>query len=158
MPKIKIDNIEYEFENVECILAGSNIGYGRANNIGLKKTTTKYAIILNPDTTLHPTAIENYINATKIITEFAIMGPYIQEEKNKEDKNYLNNLKPIQVFNVKGFAIQASPETMANNATRWLGHLWNYTGKGVRLPIRVLGSIDEFLKQVNYNSSSDTHI
>ena len=53
---------------------------------------------------------------------------------------------------VDGFAIQASKETMENNATAWLGHLWNTAGKGVRLPIRVLGSIDEFLKQINYNS------
>ena len=98
-------NIEKKFSNVECILTGSNFGYGKSNNIGLNKTTTKYALILNPDTTLHPTAIENFIKAAKKITEFAIMGPYIQEEKNKEDKNYLNNLQPIPVNNVKGFAM-----------------------------------------------------
>ena len=39
--------------NVECILTGKNFGYGKANNIGLKKVKTKYALILNPDTTLH---------------------------------------------------------------------------------------------------------
>ena len=27
--------------NVECILTGSNFGYGKSNNIGLNKTTTK---------------------------------------------------------------------------------------------------------------------
>ena len=76
----------------------------------------------------------------------------------KDERNILDPMRSVvdrdkvAGANVKGFAIQASPETMANNATRWLGHLWNYTGKGVRLPIRVLGSIDEFLKQVNYNS------
>ena len=40
--KIKED-LEKEFSNVECILAGSNIGYGSAINIGLKKVKTKYA-------------------------------------------------------------------------------------------------------------------
>jgi len=44
--------IEQEFSNVECILSGNNLGYGKANNIGLKKVTSKYALILNPDTTL----------------------------------------------------------------------------------------------------------
>ena len=44
--------IEEEFKNVECILTGENFGYGKANNIGLKKVKTKYALILNPDTEL----------------------------------------------------------------------------------------------------------
>ena len=98
-------NIENEFSNVECILTGANFGYGKSNNIGLKKVLTKYALILNPDATLHPTAIENFIKTTKEITEFAIMGPYFQEEKDKENKNYLNSLPPEQVANVKGFAM-----------------------------------------------------
>ena len=33
--------IEKEFENVKCILSGENIGYGKGNNIGLKKVKTK---------------------------------------------------------------------------------------------------------------------
>ena len=98
-------NIEKEFRNVECILTGANLGYGKSNNIGLKNVTTKYALILNPDTTLHPSALENFIKTIEKITEFAIMGPYIQEEKNNNDKNYLKNSSPIQVTNVKGFAM-----------------------------------------------------
>ena len=39
------ENIETEFVNVECVLTGDNIGYGAANNIGLKKTISKYALI-----------------------------------------------------------------------------------------------------------------
>ena len=46
-------SIEREFTNVECILTGENFGYGKANNVGLKKVKTKYALILNPDATLH---------------------------------------------------------------------------------------------------------
>ena len=99
------ENLEKEFSNVECILTGANIGYGSANNIGLKKVTTKYALILNPDATLHPSALENFIKATEKIYDFAVMAPYIQEEKDKFDKNYLKNISPVQVDNVKGFAM-----------------------------------------------------
>ena len=98
-------DLEKEYNNVECILAGANVGYGRANNIGLKKVTTKYVLILNPDSTLHPNTLDNFINVSKKISEFAIIGPYIQEEKNKHDTNYLKNTSPIQVNNVKGFAM-----------------------------------------------------
>ena len=98
-------NIEQEFKNVEYIIAGSNLGYGTSNNIGLKKVTTKYALILNPDTKLHESAIDNFFRNTEKIHEFAIMAPYIQEEKNKNDKKYLKNINPIKVSNVKGFAM-----------------------------------------------------
>ena len=100
------ENLEKEFSNVECVLAGANIGYGSANNIGLKKVKTKYALILNPDATLYPSSLENFIKATEKIYDFAIMAPYIQEEKDKFDKkNDLKNISPVEVGNVKGFAM-----------------------------------------------------
>ena len=99
------ENLEKEFNNVECVLAGANIGYGSANNIGLKKVKTKYALILNPDATLHSSALEKFIKVTEQIHNFAIMAPYIQEEKNKLDKIYLKNIHPVEVENVKGFAM-----------------------------------------------------
>ena len=99
------ENLEREFNNIECFLTGANIGYGSANNIGLKKVKTKYALILNPDATLDSSALENFIKATEKIHNFAIMAPYIQEEKNKFDKIYLKNIYPTEVENVKGFAM-----------------------------------------------------
>ena len=99
------ENLEKKYRNVECILSGANIGYGCANNIGLKKVKTKYALILNPDTILQHSALENFIKATQKITKFAIMGPYIQEKKNLNDKDFLQNTSPIEVDNVKGFAM-----------------------------------------------------
>lgn len=76
----------------------------------------------------------------------------------KNERNILDPLRSVVDRDkiagaaLDGYAIQASKETMENNATRWLGHLTNLAGKGVRLPIRVLSSVDEFLKQINYNS------
>ena len=99
------ENLEKEFSNVECVLAGANIGYGSANNIGLKKVKTKYALILNPDAMLHPSALENFIKATEKVYDFAIMAPYIQEEKDKFGKHYSKNISPVKVENVKGFAM-----------------------------------------------------
>ena len=99
------ENLEKEFNNVQCILAGANIGYGSANNIGLKKVKTRYALILNPDATLYSSALEKFIQMTEKISNFAIMAPYIQEEKNKFDKIYLSNTHPVEVENVKGFAM-----------------------------------------------------
>ena len=95
--------IEKEFSNVECILSGDNLGYGTANNIGLRKTKTKYALILNPDATLYPNSIENFLKNVEQIPDFAIMGPYIQEDKDKD--KIVKKTSPIETQNVKGFAM-----------------------------------------------------
>ena len=102
--KIK-NNIEKQFSNVECILTGDNFGYGKSNNIGLKKVTTKYALILNPDATLHSSTLLNFFQSVKKIPEFSIIAPYKQENTNKEEKINLKNSNPIQTINVKGFAM-----------------------------------------------------
>ena len=104
-------NIEKEFNNVKCILTGENLGYGRANNIGLKEVKTKYALILNPDTELFPKTLEKFMEAARQRPDFAIIGPNIFEDK----KNYTYEEKypfgkPIGldikvVKTVKGFAM-----------------------------------------------------
>ena len=98
-------SIEREFTNVECILTGENFGYGKANNIGLKQVKTKYALILNPDATLHKNTLENFFEAIKQVSGFAIMAPYVQEKKDENKKIDNKNSSPILVKNVKGFAM-----------------------------------------------------
>jgi GT2 family glycosyltransferase len=57
--------IESKYRNVKCILTGNNKGYAVANNIGLNSVDTKYALILNPDTILDKTAIDNFFITEK---------------------------------------------------------------------------------------------
>jgi len=99
------NHIEEEFKNVKCILTGENLGYGKANNIGLNKVKTKYALILNPDATLVDTTLKSFFETVKIIPDFAIIGPYIQEEKDKNFKTNFENTKLVSVKDVKGFAM-----------------------------------------------------
>ncbi|PID52685.1 MAG: hypothetical protein CR972_00555 [Candidatus Moraniibacteriota bacterium] len=46
----KLDLQKYNFNNQKIYEINKNIGYARANNIGLKNITTKYICFLNPDT------------------------------------------------------------------------------------------------------------
>ena len=42
------NKIEEKYSNVECILAGDNLGYAKGNNLGLYKVSIKYSLILKP--------------------------------------------------------------------------------------------------------------
>jgi len=46
------NKLEKNFSNLDCLLMNRNSGYGTANNFGIKKCTTKYVMILNPDVKL----------------------------------------------------------------------------------------------------------
>ena len=92
--------IEQEFSNVECVLTGKNLGYGKANNLGIKHSETNFVLILNTDTLIDSNNIE-------ILFEYAkshkptILAPLIKD-KNTQDWNfgYFNkNINDIDVSN-----------------------------------------------------------
>jgi len=97
-------NIEKEFSNVRCILSGENLGYGKANNIGLKEVRTKYALILNPDTELFSDTLEKFLDAAKQKPDFAIIAPNVVNDKKIESRD-VTNLQIKVVKKVKGFAM-----------------------------------------------------
>ena len=93
--------IESSYKNVYCLLTGENKGYSVANNIGLRLVKTKYALVLNPDTTLHEKAIENFLISKNLKKDFWLMGPANDQIKNF---NFVNS-NYMEVDNIKGFAI-----------------------------------------------------
>ena len=102
------EDIEKEVNNVKCILSGENIGYGRANNIGLKEVKTKYALILNPDTELFTNTLKNFLIAAKENPDAAIIGPNIREDKKEENFTSTEEIKKLTLLKtdvVKGYAM-----------------------------------------------------
>jgi len=102
--------IENKFTNVKCILTGENLGFGKANNIGLRLAKTKYVLLLNPDTVLHKDALEVLTNYAERIKNFALLAPIItnSHELNYGFFNKKKKIKSSDVFEVdyiKGFAM-----------------------------------------------------
>lgn len=60
---------------VTVIQAGRNLGFGRANNLGLSAVTTDYALLHNPDARLEPGALQALHEAAKRWPEAAIIAP-----------------------------------------------------------------------------------
>ena len=62
---------------VNLIKNKKNYGYGRANNIGLRATTTPYALILNPDAFIFESDLEKIIVMMDKNPEIAIGAPIL---------------------------------------------------------------------------------
>ena len=104
--------IEKKYKNVKCILARKNLGFGKANNIGLYAAKSNYVLLLNPDTKLKKDTVNILIKNANKIKDFALLAPSIVNEK---DKNYgyfenktiskKNKNNPFEVDFIKGFAM-----------------------------------------------------
>jgi len=75
-----------QFPNAEVIKLKQNIGYGRATNIGLHKTETPYAILLNPDLLAEPKAIAQLLAYAENATpQAAIFAPAVKQKDFSKD-------------------------------------------------------------------------
>jgi GT2 family glycosyltransferase len=104
-------DLEKKYDNVKCILAGKNLGFGKASNIGLNLVKSKYTFLINPDTLLTSNTIEQLIHYSQKINDFALFSPVIEDT---EDKSYhiykkkklpITKLEYLEVDFIKGFAM-----------------------------------------------------
>tara|TARA_B100000035_G_C21028660_1_gene567332 strand:+ start:806 stop:1657 length:852 start_codon:yes stop_codon:yes gene_type:complete len=97
--------VETKYSNVNCELANDNLGYGKGNNLGIKKVKTKFALILNPDAKLKNNTLKNFFKTAHAIDDFAIIGPGNQDQRNNLKNQSFDRENIIQTKNVKGFAM-----------------------------------------------------
>jgi len=99
------DYLEKKFSNVQVLISGDNIGYGRANNLGISMVKTKYVFILNPDTYLEKNTLKELSYVTNVLNDnFSILSPDIFNNKLlKLDNNEIKDF--IEADFVKGFAM-----------------------------------------------------
>jgi len=108
--------LENSYDNLECILNYENLGYAKANNIGLEKAKTKYVFLLNPDAILKENTVQTMLVASEDIKDFALLAPVIQNEPNPNfgffNRDSTDDLKTNLVNNwykkvdyIKGFAM-----------------------------------------------------
>ena len=105
-------DIESNFSNVSCELTNDNLGYGKANNIGLKKVKTKYALILNPDTVLSSNTLEIFFEFIKTNEDFTILGPNQNEKLSTLDNHKKREIEFFETDKIKGYAMFLNMEKL----------------------------------------------
>ena len=60
--------------SVRVIDAGANLGFARANNIGIRATESQYVLLMNPDTVAPPGAIQTLVRGLAAHPEAAVAG------------------------------------------------------------------------------------
>ncbi len=68
------DAIEKQYPQVELIRSNENLGFAKANNIVADKADTEWLLLLNPDTEVHDSAIDNLLDFSRNHPEAGITG------------------------------------------------------------------------------------
>jgi GT2 family glycosyltransferase len=57
-----VTSIKKHFPKVKVIENPQNFGFGKGNNVALRKVTTEYTLLLNPDTVVYPGTIQTVLD------------------------------------------------------------------------------------------------
>ena len=101
-------DLETRYKNIDVVI-NKNLGFGASNNIGIKKSKTQFAFILNPDVKFRKDTFDNLINACSNISNFTLLSPIHGESKypnyivKKKYKNIDDNI--IEVDDIDGFSM-----------------------------------------------------
>lgn len=101
-------DLESKFTNIEVII-NKNSGFGASNNLGIKKSKTQFAFILNPDVKFREDTFDNLSKTCRSIFDFAIISPIHSDSKypNYTIKNKYSSIDEniIEVDEIDGFSM-----------------------------------------------------
>ena len=63
-----IDFLETEYPNVKYIVLDKNYGFSKAVNVGIRSAKTPYVFLLNNDTKIAPTCIQELLNTMETVS------------------------------------------------------------------------------------------
>ena len=109
--------IKKEFNKVELIEAGQNLGFGKANNLGLRKAISEgsdYVFLLNQDAWVEKDTIKHLILKSNNYPDFSILSPMQFFNKKVLDFKFQNYYENGKDFN------ETIREVKFVNAAIWL--------------------------------------
>lgn len=86
--------VRHRWPSVQVIGAGGNLGFSRANNVGIAATMSEYVLLLNPDAIATPAAIARLVSALDSQPDAAIAGPRLLDEHRQPELSFGPPISP----------------------------------------------------------------
>jgi GT2 family glycosyltransferase len=121
-----VELIKNFFPEIEIIELGDNIGFGKANNIGLNiaiKDNADYIFLINQDAYVESDTIEELINFSKLFNKYGIISPvHLNKNSDGLDKNFSYYVDEQSLIDIKNKVKQniLFKEVDFVNAAAWL--------------------------------------
>jgi N-acetylglucosaminyl-diphospho-decaprenol L-rhamnosyltransferase len=87
-------HVRATWPNVSVIESGGNLGFARANNLGIRATDSEYVLLINPDTVAPPGAIQTLVRGLASHPDAAIAGARMLNERGFPELSWGPPLSP----------------------------------------------------------------
>lgn len=132
-----VDFIKNHFPKTTLIVAGKNLGFGGANNLGIEtalKMGGEYFFLLNQDAWVEPNTIEKLVNQAKQNPEYGIISPLHYNGKgNALDFNFSNQISPSRCHNLYSDFVLSKVEDKIYNSGFICAAAWLFTKKSIEM-------------------------
>jgi GT2 family glycosyltransferase len=98
--------------DVRVIEVGSNVGFARANNNGIRASTGTNLLLLNSDTIVPPTAIDRLLGELARHPDVAVVGPRLVDASGRPELSYGRMIGPLNELRQKRRAKGAAVEQL----------------------------------------------
>jgi len=87
--------IRSHWDGVRVIDAGTNLGFARANNVGIQQTFGSLILLLNPDTSVPAGSLDTLVAALEARPDAAIAGPRLVDADGRVELSFGRMLSPL---------------------------------------------------------------
>ena len=92
------DHVRANWPTVQVIESGGNVGFSKANNLGIRATDSDYVLLMNPDTVSPPGAIQTLVRGLASHPEAAIAGARLLSERGFPELSWGAPITPWNEF------------------------------------------------------------
>jgi N-acetylglucosaminyl-diphospho-decaprenol L-rhamnosyltransferase len=110
---------------VRLVESGTNVGFARANNIGIARTASELVLLLNPDTVPPPRSIARLVERLRAHPEAAVAGPRLVDAEGIPELSFGWSMSPIGELRQK---------TIEGLARRGFGPMQRWLARALRTP------------------------
>ncbi len=90
-----VTRIRSSWPRVRLIASDSNLGFAAANNRGIRESWSELVLLLNPDTSVPPEAIDRLVAHLDARREVAIVGPRIVDGEGRAELSFGSMIAPL---------------------------------------------------------------
>jgi N-acetylglucosaminyl-diphospho-decaprenol L-rhamnosyltransferase len=87
--------VRARWPGVRVIDAGANVGFARANNIGIRQTFGSLILLLNPDTSVPAGALDALAAALDARPDVAVVGPRLVDAEGRPELSFGQTMSPL---------------------------------------------------------------
>jgi N-acetylglucosaminyl-diphospho-decaprenol L-rhamnosyltransferase len=115
------DLVRRQFPSVQVIETGGNLGFSKANNIGIRATTGDYVLVLNPDTVAPPGGVQTLLRGLASHQDTAVAGPRLLNERGFPELSWGPAISPWGEFKQK--VLSTLYHRKVRRVVRYIDHL-----------------------------------